>query len=373
MSKDALAKQARRSSPDLAGSHASLPSISDLGDEYLQAGGPRTPSLASTDDQLEDRDRPSRLSGPPSPSQQLTRSFASDGPSALDAAHPSTSRHSSSVTFGPTTATYFSQQPPNDSEEPLSRPDVARGRLPTDETGLLSDAQQPHRAAYGSTLSTSRLDRAAATDRAESPSPSPHASLRSPGTHRIRKKLAKTASFVGLRRAQSYDEGLGAGTTDVNVVSNGTRHWTASFSSVDWVHDSVKGEWYGLSVDPSQLPTDGSISARCLSRGQHPQPRPTQLAVEGLPSLGPTPGLGRRHIYRCSDCTGRLRYRPRCVGASIHLLPRPSLTLALSRPQARAGCSTSKTATAPSRTAAGGSAEAFVSRPNLSRRLRPLR
>lgn len=305
MSKDALGKQAQRSSPTLAGSQASFASISDLGDEYLQAGGPRTPSLASMDDQLDGRDRPTHLSGPPSPSQLTQASMGDGGPGGLDASRSSTSRQPSTVTFGPTTATYFPQQSQGGSEELSPDPDARRGRKATDQTGLLLDAQQPHRGVYSS-LSTSR------SAREESPSPSPYASLRSPGTQRLRKKLAKTASFVGLRRAQSYDEGLGAGTTDVNVVSNGTRHWTASFSSVDWVHDGVKGQ--PRSFCSSHLTADAQLCAcRCLPLGQHPQSRAPQLALEGLPALGPPSGLGRRHRRRNVHRSHCLCHCPRCV------------------------------------------------------------
>lgn len=36
-------------------------------------------------------------------------------------------------------------------------------------------------------------------------------------------------------------QGLSTNAPELGVASNGTRHWTSSFASVDWVHDAIKG------------------------------------------------------------------------------------------------------------------------------------
>lgn len=215
----APSRTSNASSHQLDSSLASLPSISDLGDEYL-SDGRRLRSLASADDDGEEEQHQNGLtpdqSVPASPGERLASSLAADPPASNVGScgeHVPPSRLASSVTFGPTTSKFLSPRwSDDDGEETLSPPvrqPIFR-RQTTQTTSLLhgptgDDAQQhAARANYG-TLAPSHPS-AAARSPSQASLSSGFASLRSPQVRRVRKTLAQTASFVGLRRARSYDE-----------------------------------------------------------------------------------------------------------------------------------------------------------------------
>lgn len=180
----------------LAQSLTSFPSISDLGQTY-RSHDPNSMSQDEDQDDGEARDHAHDLSAPASPSQALSRSLSVSSTSSaqhVDASPTKHNRHASAVTFGGTTTLSAGEYSDNES----LRPPIFRRR--TTSTALLG-GNEPVVLDYG-TMSNGARSKSAQG----SPSLSGFASLRSPRAQKIRRTLEATAGYVGVRRAQSYDE-----------------------------------------------------------------------------------------------------------------------------------------------------------------------